>query len=272
MPENDPAYDDLDIRFLEVMWGAGYLSPGGPDEVRRIVAEVDFAGKRVLDIGCGSGGITEFLANEFPLEHITGFDIEEPVIEAARRRANAAGLEGRVEFVRGQPGRLPFPDRSFDIVFSKDALIHVADKESIFRDLFRVLEPGGCLVASDWLTSHDDEPSPEMSEYLEAEGLSFGMASPERYEAALRSAGFEQVEIIDRNPWYRAEARGELERLKGPLYDEVAAEVGRELVDKNIRTWTAMIRVLDSGEHLPTHLRASKPPDEGELDGQPQAR
>ena len=133
------------------------------------------------------------------------------------------------------------------------------DKEAIFADFFRVLGPGGRLVASDWLTSHDGEPSPEMTEYLEAEGLSFGMASPGRYEAALRSAGFEQVEIVDRNPWYRVEARRELERLKGPLYDEVAAEVGQDLVDKNIRTWTAMIRVLDSGEHLPTHLRARKP-------------
>jgi SAM-dependent methyltransferase len=258
-PASEPEYDDLYIRFLEAMWGDGYLSPGGPDEVRRIVAGVDFQGKRVLDIGCGSGGVTEFLAKEFPLEHITGFDVEGPVVEAARGRASAAGLGDRVEFVKGQPGGLPFPDNSFDIVFSKDALIHVADKETIFKELFRVLAPGGCLAASDWLTSHDGPPSREMKEYLEAEGLSFGMASPELYEAALQSAGFENVEIIDRNPWYRVEARQELESLQGPLYDEVVAEVGRELVEKNIRTWTAMITVLDSEELRPTHLRASGP-------------
>lgn len=215
--------------------------------------------KRVLDIGCGSGGVTVFLAQEFAPEHITGFDVEEPVIEAARRRAGVAGLDQRVEFVKGQPGGLPFPDSSFDIVFSKDALLHIADKESLFREVFRVLKPGGWLAASDWLTSHDGSPSEAMKEYLAAEGLSFGMASPGRYEAALSDAGFGDVEIIDRNPWYRIEAREELKRLQGPLYDEVVAEVGRELVEKNVRIWTAMITVLDAGEHRPTHLRARRP-------------
>lgn len=258
-PATEPEYDDLHIRFLEALWGDGYLSPGGPDEVRRIVGDVDFAGKRVLDIGCGSGGVTVFLAEEFPLEQITGFDVEEPVVEAARLRASAAGLGRRVEFVRGQPGGLPFPDQSFDIVFSKDALLHIADKESLFREVFRVLKPGGRLVVSDWLTSHDDPPSQAMEDYLEAEGLSFGMASPERYEAALQDAGFEPVELVDRNPWYRVEAREELERLEGPLFERVVAEVGHELVEKNVRIWTAMIKVLDTGEHRPTHLRAKRP-------------
>ena len=54
-------------------------------------------------------------------------------------------------------------------------------------------------------------------------------------------------------------ARGELERLEGPLYDTVAAAVGTAYVDKNIATWTAMQKVLDSGEHRPTHLRGWKP-------------
>ena len=256
----EPEYDDKHIRFLEALWGEGYLSPGGPDEVRRIVGDLDLSGKRVLDIGCGSGGITLFLAEEFPLEHIIGFDVEEPVVEAARQRARDAKLEGRVEFVRGQPGGLPFRDGSFDVVFSKDALIHVSDKESLFGEVFRVLKPGGSLAASDWLTSHDGPPSQAMERYLEAEGLSFGMASPDRYEAALRGAGFDEVAIIDRNPWYRVEARTELERLEGPLFDHVVAEVGPEMVEKNLRIWTEMIKVLDSGEHRPTHLRAKRPP------------
>ena len=50
-------YDDTAIRFLEALWGDGYLSPGGPDEVDRVVAGLSLAGKRVLDVGCGSGGI-----------------------------------------------------------------------------------------------------------------------------------------------------------------------------------------------------------------------
>ncbi|MDP2733239.1 MAG: class I SAM-dependent methyltransferase, partial [Hoeflea sp.] len=158
-PGHAPEYDDAAIRFLEALWGEGFLSPGGPDEVRRIVADVDFAGKRVLDVGCGSGGITLFLAREYKPRSIVGFDVEQPVVDLASRRAAEQGLADTASFVRGAPGRLPFEDQSFDVVFSKDALIHVADKEALFADIFRVLKPGGKFAASDWLSSHDGAPS-----------------------------------------------------------------------------------------------------------------
>jgi len=258
MTDTETEYDNKAIRFLEALWGKGYLSPGGPDEVRRIVRDVDFSSKRVLDIGCGSGGITLFLAQSYPLAHITGFDVEGPVIAASRARAAEAGLSDRMTFVQGTPGPLPFDDGAFDIVFSKDALIHVADKEGLFAEVYRVLAPGGVFAASDWLTSHDGPPSAAMKTYLDAEGLSFGMASPKRYMAAMTAAGFAEARSDNRNPWYRDHARGELERLKGPLYDQIAAEVGADYVDKNIHTWQAMLAVLDSGEHRPTHLFARR--------------
>ena len=259
-PDGDaPEYDDTAIRFLEALWGEGFLSPGGSDEVRRVVAGIDFAGSQVLDIGCGSGGITLFLAREYQPASIIGYDVEQPVVDLATKRAAEQGLSDRASFLRGAPGPLPFADQSFDIVFSKDALIHVADKEALFEDIFRVLRPGGRFAASDWLTSHDGEPSEAMRDYLAAEGLSFGMASARRYEAAMKKAGFIDVRTVNRNAWYRDVARGELERLKGPLYEPVAAAVGADYVDKNIRTWTAMQTVLDSGEHCPTHVFGTRP-------------
>lgn len=98
-----------------------------------------------------------------------------------------------------------------------------------------------------------------MRAYVAAEGLSFAMASPARYRAAMQRAGFRDVTSVDRNAWYREVARGELMRLKGPLFAPVAAAVGEAYVRKNIATWEAMQKVLDSGEHRPTHLRATKP-------------
>ncbi|SIT53419.1 Methyltransferase type 11 [Mesorhizobium prunaredense] len=255
----EPEYDDTAIRFLEALWGDGYLSPGGPDEVDRVVEGLALNGKTILDVGCGSGGITLHLLERHGAAHVVGFDVERPVIEAARKRATARGLSGRANFVQAPPGPLPFTDASFDVVFSKDALLHVPDKDALFAEIVRVLKPGGVFAASNWMISHDGEPSPEMKAYVAAESLSFAMASPIRYAAAMRRAGLADVTVHDRNPWYREVAREELNRLKGPLYPAVAAAVGTAYVDKNIRTWEAMQKVLDSGEHRPTHLRGRKP-------------
>ena len=255
----EPEYDDTAIRFLEALWGEGFLSPGGPEEVDRVVEGLSLKGKTILDIGCGAGGITLHLVARHGAAHATGFDVERPVIETARRAAARHGLENRVSFVQAPPGPLPFADASFDVVFSKDALLHVPDKDALFAEIFRVLKPGGVFAASNWMIAHDGEPSPQMKAYVAAEGLSFAMASPGRYAEAMRRAGFLDITIRDRNPWYREVARGELARLKGPLYDPVAAAVGAAYVDKNIHTWEAMQKVLDSGEHRPTHLRGWKP-------------
>jgi phosphoethanolamine N-methyltransferase len=264
MEQNSEAeYDDAAIRFLEALWGEGYLSPGGPAEVDRVLAGRSLQGLKVLDLGCGAGGITLHLVEAHKAGHVTGFDVEAPVIKAARARAAGRGLSARADFDQAAPGRLPFADETFDAVFSKDALVHVADKDAVFADIFRVLKPGGFFAASDWLTSHDGEPSPAMKDYLAAEGLSFGMASPARYRAAMERAGFAAIETASRNGWYRATARAELDRLKGPLHARASAVVGAAYVDKNIRTWTTMLKVLDSGEHQPTHLRATKPRDVG---------
>src|SRR3954470_10776723 len=129
MTEAAPEYDDVHMRFLELLWGDGYLSPGGPAEVERVLRDVDLAGKRVLDLGCGSGGITLFIPRRFNPGQIVGFDVELPVIEKARPRATDAGLADRAEFTQDPPGRLPFPGESFYVVFSKDAMVHIPDKD-----------------------------------------------------------------------------------------------------------------------------------------------
>lgn len=252
-------YHDAMVSFLESLWGEGYLSPGGPKEVARVIEGIELAGKTALDIGCGSGGITVALARDHAAARVVGIDVEETVCARAKRRAESAGLADRVEIRRVSPGPLDFPDQSFDVVFSKDAIVHIADKEALAREAFRVLRPGGWLAASDWLTDRDKEPTAEMRRYLDLEGLDFGMASPERYRKALTAAGFIDVSLTNRNSWYRRVAREERADFDGVDRSRFEAAIGVEGLDKMKRTWDAMIVVLDTGEHCPHHLRGKKP-------------
>ncbi|MEZ5777006.1 MAG: methyltransferase domain-containing protein [Paracoccaceae bacterium] len=259
MNDADLLYDDAHIGFLESIWGEGYLSPGGPEEVARVIDGLDLRGKHALDIGCGSGAITLSLALDHGASHVSGIDVEEQVCAAAIRRIETAGASDRVTIRQVDPGPLDFADGSFDLVFSKDSIIHIPDKDFLAREVFRVLRPGGWFAASDWLISHDEPPSEEMQAYIALEDLDFAMASPRRYRAALEAAGFVDIDLRNRNPWYSEVARGELALLTGPERAELSRRHGKALIDHNVETWTAMIGVLESGEHCPHHIRGRKP-------------
>lgn len=235
------------------------MSPGGPEEVARVLHDIDLTGRKVLDVGSGSGAITVSLVRDHGAARAIGIDVEPEVCAAARRRVAAAGLSDQISIEQVEPGPFPFDDGTFDIVFSKDAVIHIPDKAFLAGESFRVLRPGGWLAVSDWLISHDGEPTPEMQRYIELEDLDFAMGSPGRYADALAAAGFGDIDLVNRNPWYAEVAKDELALLAGPQRGEMETKHGAELIATMIQTWQAMIVVLDSGEHCPHHLRARRP-------------
>lgn len=252
-------YDDNMISVLEAVWGEGFLSPGGIDEVDRVLGDKDLRQATMLDIGCGIGGAAVHLAKTRQPKHITGIDIEENLVLLAQKLAAKNNVSDICQFQRVDPGPLPFDSQSFDVVFSKDAIIHIPDKLSLAKTVYDVLRPGGWFMASDWLCGYDGDPSPQMQAYIDAEGLDFALASPRTYEKALKAAGFVDVELVERNTWYRNQARTERDNMTGPLYESLVAQVGEDYLKREIEVWDKMIVVLDSGEHQPTHLRARKP-------------
>ena len=252
-------YDDNLMALLEAIWGEGFMSPGGTDEVDRYLAGIDLTGKTVLDIGCGLGGVDLHLVQQHAAARVTGIDIDPPLIERCQQLADKYGIGPALDFQCVEPGRLPFDDGSFSIVTSKDSIIHIADKAALAADVYRVLEPGGWFVASDWLAGYEGEPSPEMKDYLIAEALDFGLASAAGYEQAMQAAGFVDIEIVDRNAWYQTEARKEREQLAGALYQDLASQVGEEFLRHEIDVWDKLIVAVDQGQLRPTHLRGRKP-------------
>jgi phosphoethanolamine N-methyltransferase len=252
-------YDDDLVALLEAVWGEGFMSPGGTNEVDLYLRGVDLAGASVLDIGCGLGGVDVHLVKQHRAGKVTGIDVEPDLIRRCERLAQKHGIIEQTEFLCVEPGPLPFADASFDVVTSKDSIIHIADKHTLAADIYRALKPGGWFAASDWLAGYEGEPSPEMKAYIIAEGLDFGLASANTYRLALEAAGFVDIEIADRNDWYRDEARREREQLRGALFDGLASQVGIEFLEHEIDVWDKMIVAADQGQLRPTHLRSRKP-------------
>jgi SAM-dependent methyltransferase len=104
---------------------------------------------RVLEVGCGSGGITRRMTAETGASAV-GVDINAHGVEAATAAAARDGLSSRVSFqVIDAATRLPFADASFDAIFCNDAINHLPDRAELFADWYRVLEPGGRLLFTD---------------------------------------------------------------------------------------------------------------------------
>jgi len=251
-------YDADLTAVLEAVWGEGFMSPGGTHEVDTYLQGIELHGFSVLDIGCGLGGVDIHLAKQHRVGMVTGIDIDSDLIERCKRLAHKHGLTRQTEFICVEPGPLPFADASFEVVTSKDAIIHIADKNALAADIYRTLKPGGWFAASDWLAGYEGEPSPEMAAYLIAEGLDFGLRSGNSYRLALEAAGFVEIDIVDRNEWYRVEARRERDQMRGALYECLASQVGSEFLDHEIDVWDKMIIALDQGQLRPTHLRGKK--------------
>jgi len=254
-------YDAGMLALLQLIWGDGFLSPGGADELARLFEGTDIRGCEVLDIGCGLGAVDELLITRYGASSVVGIDVDPALLEGLQARVKRAGLVGRIRGVKVEPGRLPFADAGFDIVFSKDSLVQIPGKPALFADMLRVLRPGGRFVASDWLRGGTGTYSSEMVEYFRLEGITYNMVTLEESAAALREAGFLEVDIRDRHAWYLELAKRELAAMEGPLRPAIIDRLGMARTEHFIANWRQLVLVLARGELRPGHLKAAKAPD-----------
>lgn len=255
--DREAEYHDAMITMLELIWGEGFMAPGGEGNVARLARGLDLRDRRILDIGCGLGGPAFVLAQEYGAR-VVGIDLEPHLVEIARRRSSERGLSERTEFRVVEAGALDFPDGSFDVVLSSGAFTQIEDKHGMLRESLRVLRPAGHLTCYDWMKS-PGEYSSDMRYWFEMEGLTYAMETPERHREIFREVGFVDVTVDDRSDWYRDQVKREYEAIRSDLYPRMVDLLGKADADHFVENWRAMVVVCEKGEMRQVYCRARKP-------------
>jgi SAM-dependent methyltransferase len=153
-------------------------------------------GEVVVDLGCG-GGLDVLLAagKVGPTGRVVGIDMTPEMLERARANAAKRGASN-VEFHQATIDKLPLADGSVDCVISNCVINLAPDKPAVFREIARVLKPGGRVAVSD--IALKKELPPEVGNNLLAYiGCVAGAISFAEYENGLRAAGFGSVQLVD---------------------------------------------------------------------------
>jgi len=155
-------------------------------------------GETVLDLGSG-GGIDCFLAARQvgPQGRVIGVDMTDEMLVLARKNAAKSGLNN-VEFRQGEIENLPVEDGTIDSVISNCVINLSIDKERVFREVYRVLKPGGRMMVSD-IVLDNELPARVKDSVAAYTGCIGGALKRADYLAAIAKAGFTQVEIVAAN-------------------------------------------------------------------------
>ena len=115
-------------------------------EVSKELAEIaNIHHSRVLDIGCGIGGPCRMLADEFDCD-VIGIDLSKEYIDTANRLSELIGLSHKTKFIQGDATNLPFPDDSFDAVWTQHVQMNISDKLKFYSEIVRVLNHNGLFI------------------------------------------------------------------------------------------------------------------------------
>jgi ubiquinone/menaquinone biosynthesis C-methylase UbiE len=233
--------------------------PQAQDRLTALVAARSGAGSglHVLDVGCGTGGPARHLAHATGAT-VTGITLSPEQVEVATARSLRDGLDGRTRFQVADAAGLPFADRSFDAAIAIESLLHMPDKDSALREVFRVLRPGAVLTIAD-VTQRTPRSVAATDSTAFMHSL-LAAVSQDMYARLATRAGFVVEDILAIGEETKHSYRKVLERIAGQR-SKLNAVCGEERISTLEEAVGQLDSAADRGELGYILLNARKPPE-----------
>jgi phosphoethanolamine N-methyltransferase len=243
--DNHGQYSRTGILRYEKVFGADYVSTGGAATTDDLCTRLGAAlkpGARVLDVGSGIGGAAFHLAKTYGAK-VTGIDLAEEMVAIALDRVAERGMGDSVSFLLGDVLEASFPE-PFDIIWSRDALMHIPDKPRLFARLHSLMAPGGRLVITDY--ARGPAPgSPQFEKYIETTG--YHVVEPREYGRLLEETGFVDVVVDDATSSFVTILRAEVDRLVSHR-SEFLASFSEQDLNYLLERWAMKVGFCRAGD------------------------
>ena len=152
----------------------------------------------VLDAGCGIGGSSIWLAKNIGC-HATGITVSAEQVEHAKRNARRHGVADKTDFLQMDFMKTSFPDQSFDVVWAVESSCYAVDKRDFFREAYRLLKPGGTLIACDGYPVKREFTDSEWEAIMDClNGWAVpNLSTVEEFQSGMEECGFKDVHIVE---------------------------------------------------------------------------
>lgn len=229
----------------EKIFGSGFISTGGLETTKRFFETFDLkSNQKVLDVGCGIGGGNFLMAEKFGVD-VLGMDLSGNVIGIAWERAQKH-KDLNVQFEIGDIKRQKYPNNTFDLIYSRDTLLHIDGKEELFAKFKDWLKPGGKIFITDYCCG----PKPwsdNYAAYVASRG--YNLLTVKEYGALFTKLGFSNVQAENVTDFFVEMLKAEKIKFEA-MKDEFINEFSLEDYEYIINGWNEKLVRCELGNQV----------------------